>query len=133
MRIVGGVTTRETTQTGPVGHQPERPLRGIATRGLASDDAEPMCGLLLRSELILGRSSIVRDCQSNSHGIHGSLLADFGIEVGTQDRGALEDSVEIFSDSSAARVFTQRKETRPREMAVGAGQGAFQGSHSGGR
>eukprot|EP00971_Amphidinium_carterae_P057018 1127378-Amphidinium_carterae.3 len=27
---------------------------------------------------------------------------DFGIEVGTQVRGALEDSVEIFSDSSAA-------------------------------
>eukprot|EP00971_Amphidinium_carterae_P271329 5384305-Amphidinium_carterae.2 len=34
-----------------------------------------------------------------------SLLADFGIEVGTQVKGALEDSVDVFSDFSAARAF----------------------------
>eukprot|EP00971_Amphidinium_carterae_P042181 828772-Amphidinium_carterae.1 len=66
-----------------------------------------------------------------------SLLADFGIEVGTLLRGAEQEGVEVFSDSSAARAFAQRKglgrQTRPREVALGAGQGAFQRSYSGSR
>eukprot|EP00971_Amphidinium_carterae_P349043 6490815-Amphidinium_carterae.2 len=42
-----------------------------------------------------------------------SLLADFGIEVGTLVRGAMQEGVEVFSDSSAVvaavRAFAQRK------------------------
>eukprot|EP00971_Amphidinium_carterae_P071864 1421435-Amphidinium_carterae.1 len=36
-----------------------------------------------------------------------SLLADFGIEV---VRGAMQEGVQVFSDSSAARAFAQRKD-----------------------
>eukprot|EP00971_Amphidinium_carterae_P037420 735870-Amphidinium_carterae.1 len=59
-----------------------------------------------------------------------SLLADFGIAVGTLVKGALQEGVEVFSDSSAARVFAQRKglgrqkhvTARPCTMAVGTRQ-----------
>eukprot|EP00971_Amphidinium_carterae_P081534 1613074-Amphidinium_carterae.1 len=38
-----------------------------------------------------------------------SLLADFGIAVGTLVKGEVQEGVEVFSDSSAARAFAQRK------------------------
>eukprot|EP00971_Amphidinium_carterae_P350128 6491397-Amphidinium_carterae.2 len=39
-----------------------------------------------------------------------SVLADFGIAVGTLVRGSVQDGVEVFfSNSSAARAFAQRK------------------------
>eukprot|EP00971_Amphidinium_carterae_P054415 1072009-Amphidinium_carterae.1 len=38
-----------------------------------------------------------------------SLLADFGIAVGAHVRGSLQDGVEVFSDTSAARAFAQWK------------------------
>eukprot|EP00971_Amphidinium_carterae_P312727 6215448-Amphidinium_carterae.3 len=39
-----------------------------------------------------------------------SLLADFGIAaVGTLVKGAVQEGVEVFSDSSAARAFAQCK------------------------
>eukprot|EP00971_Amphidinium_carterae_P163496 3242060-Amphidinium_carterae.1 len=38
-----------------------------------------------------------------------SLLADFGIAVGTLIKGAVQEGVEVRSDPSAARAFAQRK------------------------
>eukprot|EP00971_Amphidinium_carterae_P091398 1809486-Amphidinium_carterae.1 len=38
-----------------------------------------------------------------------SLLADFGITVGTLVKESMKEGIEIFSDSSAARAFAQRK------------------------
>eukprot|EP00971_Amphidinium_carterae_P228877 4540330-Amphidinium_carterae.2 len=61
-----------------------------------------------------------------------SLVADFGIEVGTLVRGAVQEIV-LRLLSSTSFCPTQRTgttETRPREVAVGAGQRAFQRSNS---
>eukprot|EP00971_Amphidinium_carterae_P252392 5010700-Amphidinium_carterae.1 len=38
-----------------------------------------------------------------------SLLADFGIAVGTLVKESMKEGIEFFSDSSAARAFAQRK------------------------
>eukprot|EP00971_Amphidinium_carterae_P197465 3918966-Amphidinium_carterae.1 len=38
-----------------------------------------------------------------------SLLADFGLAVGALVKGEVQEGVEVFSDSSAARAFAQRK------------------------
>eukprot|EP00971_Amphidinium_carterae_P029482 580546-Amphidinium_carterae.1 len=38
-----------------------------------------------------------------------SLLEDFGLTVGALIKESMQEGVEIFSDSSAARAFAQRK------------------------
>eukprot|EP00971_Amphidinium_carterae_P234584 4655038-Amphidinium_carterae.2 len=68
-----------------------------------------------------------------------SLLSHFGIAVGTLVRRTVQEGVEVFSDSSAARAFAQRKglgrqkHVYVRWLSVRARQGAFQGGYSGSR